>query len=137
MRQSGAVGLLGGKHADVPITADMGHALGRLIAGEALACVIDLSELGSSAARRRFMAAFSEALYEANKEPLHLVLDEDDLWVPQQPLTGWKGQERAHPPIPSTPRRQMNRSVQQGRVASLTWMIEPWCVHTFRWLRYR
>jgi hypothetical protein len=36
--------------------------------------VVDLSELGSNAARRRFMAAFSETLYEANEEPLYLVL---------------------------------------------------------------
>jgi hypothetical protein len=28
------------------------------------------------------MAGFSEALYEANEEPLHLVLDEADLWAP-------------------------------------------------------
>jgi hypothetical protein len=69
----------------------MGGALGRLIANEALACVVDLSELGSSAARRRFMAAFSEALYEANEEPLHLVLDEADLWAPQRPIKGWEG----------------------------------------------
>ena len=65
----------------MPIIAEMGGALGRLIANEALACVVDLSELGSSAARRRFMAAFSEALYEANEEPLHLVRDEADLWL--------------------------------------------------------
>ena len=83
--------VFGGDHADVPITAEMGGALGRLIAGEALACVVDLSELGSNAARRRFMAAFSEALYEANKEPLHLVLDEADLWAPQRPIKGWEG----------------------------------------------
>jgi uncharacterized protein DUF87 len=83
--------VFGGKHADVPLTAEMGGALGRLIAGEALACVIDLSELGSSAARRRFMSAFSEALYEANDEPLHLVLDEADLWAPQRPIKGWEG----------------------------------------------
>ena len=62
-----------------------GRALGRLIAAEALVCVVDLSELGSNAARRRFMAAFAEALYEANEEPLHLVLDEADLWAPQRP----------------------------------------------------
>jgi len=68
--------VFGGKHADVLITAEIGAALGRLIASAALACVIDLSELGSNAARRRFMAAFSEALYEANEEPLHLVLDD-------------------------------------------------------------
>jgi DNA helicase HerA-like ATPase len=64
--------VFGGRHADVAITAEMGAALGRLIAGQALACVVDLSELGSSAARRRFMAAFADALYEANEEPLHL-----------------------------------------------------------------
>src|ERR1700731_360421 len=83
--------VFGGKHADVPITAEIGVALGRFIASTALACVIDLSELGSNAARRRFMAAFSEALYEANDEPLHLVLDEADLWAPQRPIKGWEG----------------------------------------------
>ena len=70
--------VFGGRHADVAITAAIGEALGRLIAREALVCVVDLSELGSSMARRRFMAAFSEALYEANEEPLHLVFDEAD-----------------------------------------------------------
>lgn len=83
--------VFGGRHADVPITAEMGAALGRIIAREALVCVIDLSELGSNAARRRFMAAFSEALYEANEEPLHLVLDEADLWAPQRPLPDQTG----------------------------------------------
>jgi uncharacterized protein len=83
--------VFGGRHADVPITAEMGAPLGRLIAGQALACVVDLSELGSSAARRRFMAAFAEALYETNEEPLHLILDEADLWAPQRPIKGWEG----------------------------------------------
>src|ERR1700738_3336940 len=83
--------VFGGRHADVPTTSDMGAALGRLIAREALVCVADLSELGSNASRRRFMAAFSEALYEANEEPLHLVLDEADLWAPQRPIKGWEG----------------------------------------------
>ena len=82
--------VFGGRHADVPITAEMGAALGRLIASQALACVVDLSELGSSTARRRFMAAFAEALYEANGEPLHLILDEADLWAPQRPIKGWE-----------------------------------------------
>jgi hypothetical protein len=83
--------VFGGRHADVPITAAMGSALGRIIAGETLACVVDLSELGSSAARRHFMVAFSEALYEANEEPLHLILDEADLWASQRPIKGWEG----------------------------------------------
>jgi hypothetical protein len=68
----------------------MGAALGRTIAREALVCVVDLSDLGSSATRRRFMAAFAEALYETNEEPLHLLLDEADLWAPQRLIKGWE-----------------------------------------------
>jgi DNA helicase HerA-like ATPase len=83
--------VFGGRHADVAISADMGPALGRLIAEQALASIIDLSELGSNAARRRFMAGFAEALYETNQEPLHLILDEADLWAPQRPIKGWEG----------------------------------------------
>jgi uncharacterized protein len=37
------------------------------------------------------MAAFAKALYEMNEEPLHLVLDEADLWAPQRPIKGWEG----------------------------------------------
>ena len=37
------------------------------------------------------MAAFSEALYEANEEPFHLILDEADLWASQRPIKGWEG----------------------------------------------
>jgi hypothetical protein len=47
--------VFGGRHADVPITTEMGAALGRMIANEALVCVVDLSELGSNAARRRLV----------------------------------------------------------------------------------
>ena len=45
--------VFGGRRADVPITSAMGAALGWMIAGEALVCVVDLSDLCSSAARRR------------------------------------------------------------------------------------
>jgi uncharacterized protein len=83
--------VFGGRHADVAISADMGPALGRLIAEQALASIVDLSELGSNAARRRFMAGFAEALYETNQEPLHLILGEADLWAPQRPIKGWEG----------------------------------------------
>jgi hypothetical protein len=62
----------------------MGAALGRLVGTRALACVVDVSDLGGAAARRRFMTAFTGALYTSNTEPLHLVLDEADLWAPQR-----------------------------------------------------
>ncbi len=78
------VAIFGGARADVPLDPDNGAALGRLIGRETMACVVDVSDFGSAAARRAFMTAFTTALYEANTEPLHLVLDEADLWAPQR-----------------------------------------------------
>ncbi len=76
--------VFGGAHADVPLDPGMGAALGHLVGTRPLACVVDVFDLGSAAARRAFMTAFTEALYGANTEPLHLVLDEADLWAPQR-----------------------------------------------------
>ena len=76
--------VFGGRHADLALEPGMGTALGTLIGTRALACVVDVSDLGSAAARRAFMTAFTAALYEANTEPLHLILDEADLWAPQR-----------------------------------------------------
>jgi len=45
---------------------------------------VDVSDLGSAASRRAFMTAFTGALHDSNAEPLHLVLDEADLWAPQR-----------------------------------------------------
>jgi len=78
------VAVFGGAHADVPLDPGMGVALGRLVGAQPMACVVDVSDFGSAAARRSFMTAFTEALYGANTGPLHLVLDEADLWAPQR-----------------------------------------------------
>ena len=76
--------VFGGRHADVPLDEGMGGALGRLVGTQRMACVVDVSDLGSAALSRLFMTAFTGALYSANTEPLHLVLDEADLWAPQR-----------------------------------------------------
>ncbi len=76
--------VFGNRHADIALDDGMGAALDRLLGTHPLACVVDLSELGSSAARRLSMTAFAQALHKANTEPLHLVLDEADLWAPQR-----------------------------------------------------
>jgi len=78
------VAVFGGAHADVPLDPGMGAALGRLVGAQPMACVVDVSDFGSAAARRAFMTAFTGALYQANTETLHLVLDEADLWAPQR-----------------------------------------------------
>ena len=76
--------VFGDRHADVALDEGMGAALGQLIGTQRMACVVDVSDLGSAAAQRGFMTAFTEALYAANREPLHLVLDEADLLAPQR-----------------------------------------------------
>ncbi len=76
--------VFGGRHADVALDEHMGWALGHLVGTHQIACVVDVSDLGSAAARRGFMTSFTGALYASNTEPLHLVLDEADLWAPQR-----------------------------------------------------
>ena len=78
------VAVFGGTHGDVALDPGMGAALGRLVGTQPMACVVDVSDFGSAASRRDFMTEFTEALYAANTEPLHLVLDEADLWAPQR-----------------------------------------------------
>ena len=78
------VALFGGSHGDLPLEPGMGAALGHLVGTQPMACVVDVSDFASAAGRRAFMTEFTEALYQANTEPLHLVLDEADLWAPQR-----------------------------------------------------
>ena len=105
--------VFGGRHADIALDDGMGAALDRLLGTHPLACVVDLSELGSSGARRLFMTAFAKALHEANTEPLHLVLDEADLWAPQRAQPD--GQELLG---------QIEEIVRRGRVRGFV----PWLI---------
>jgi uncharacterized protein len=105
--------VFGGEHADVPLAPTMATALGRLVGTGRLACVVDLSGLGTAAARRRFMTLFTSALYESNTEPLHLVLDEADLWAPQRV-----------PPDGSELLGRVEEIVRRGRVRGFV----PWLI---------
>lgn len=83
--------IFGGPHGDLPLTEHAGALLGETAATMAESCIIDLSELKSRSAERRFMVAFLEALYrvaKANREPFHLIVDEADLFAPQKPSDG-------------------------------------------------
>ena len=57
------------------------------------------------------MTAFTEALYAANTEPLHLMLDEADLWAPQRAQPG--GQDLLN---------RIEEIVRRGRVRGFV----PW-----------
>jgi hypothetical protein len=78
------IAILGGPHGDMPLTENSGALVGEAVAKSAESCIIDLSEFPSKAAERRFMLAFLTSLYRFNKDPVHLVIDEADMWAPQR-----------------------------------------------------
>lgn len=79
--------IFGGDHADIDITEQSGKLIGEAIAGAAESAVIDLSNLGTKSAERRFMLGFLEAMYRnSTGEPFHLIFDEADLWAPQRAM---------------------------------------------------
>ncbi len=80
--------VFGGDHGDVPLTESMGAQVADVIVQRNLSAVIDLATMSKSAARR-FATAFAERLYEAKqpeskRTPLHLFVDESDLFMPQR-----------------------------------------------------
>lgn len=105
--------VFGGDHADVPITEFAGAALGKLVAETNTPCIIDLSALKSTAARHRFALAFFESVYELNKSPLHLIVDEADEFAPQSGAPGTEKMLGA-----------FDRIIRRGRIKGFrVWMI--------------
>lgn len=83
------VAIFGGRHGDLPLTENAGALIGETVAGMAESCIVSLGGFSSSAADRRFMLAFLEAIYrKADGDPFHLVVDEADLFAPQKPQHG-------------------------------------------------
>jgi hypothetical protein len=81
--------IFGGPHGDLPLTDVAGALIGETAATMAESCIVDLSELKTKAAERRFMVAFLDAIYrKAGGEPFHLIVDEADLFAPQKPADG-------------------------------------------------
>lgn len=101
------IAILGGDHADAPLSPEAGAAAADLAAGERLSLVLDLSHF-TPPEQTRFMTLFAERLYRTNRRPLHLVLDEADQFVPQVPEAGQQPLLWA-----------MNRIVRLGRARGL------------------
>jgi hypothetical protein len=79
--------IFGGTHGDLALTEQAGALIGETVAGMAESCILDLSQIGTKAGERRFMLAFLTALYRGvNGSPVHLVIDEADMWAPQRLL---------------------------------------------------
>lgn len=76
--------VLGGEHGDAPLEETGGHLVAELVTGADYSVVVLDLKLMRKAQQVRFMADFVEALYHANREPLHVVFDEAGRFAPQQ-----------------------------------------------------
>lgn len=87
------VTILGGAHGDVPLEATAGTVVADLIVSHPGAYVLDLSGFESKSAERRFATDFAVRLYRAkvtDSSAMHLIIDEADVFAPQQAPDGDK-----------------------------------------------
>ena len=77
--------IFGGEHADIPITDKSGDALARILVERRLSCVIDLGMMRKGE-QCRFVRAFLDTLFAVNRQAMHLILEEADLFAPQNPM---------------------------------------------------
>ena len=78
------IAVLGGPQGDLPLRDVDGEQLGRFLAGANQSAVLDLGAF-RKAEMVRFASAFLEELYTHNRDPLWLVLEEADVFAPQNP----------------------------------------------------
>ncbi len=81
-RSAYPVVVFGGEHADIPIERHMGRAIAQAVVEENISCIVDLTEL-SKAAWRQFVADFCRELYQLNRTPRHVFIEEATEFVPQ------------------------------------------------------
>lgn len=79
--------ILGGDHGDIPLESTGGAHVADLVVNDRISMVIDVSDF-SKKKRKQFVADFAERLYKKNRQPLHLVLEEADMFAPQKPREG-------------------------------------------------
>lgn len=79
------VAIIGGEHADLPLDPAAAAPLAEVIAKENLPTVIDLSELSKSQ-QGIFLFRFLGELRRVNRDALTIVLEEADVFAPQNPM---------------------------------------------------
>lgn len=74
--------IFGGNHADLPLGGAHGEAIAEVIGTSSTPSILDTS-LMKVGERTRFFADFADGIVRKNKGPLHLVIDEAHLFMPQ------------------------------------------------------
>lgn len=80
-----AIAVFGGEHADLELEPTAGEVIANAIAEDHFSAVLDVSLLRKGEANR-FVGAFLETLYRKNRSPMHLFIDEADVFAPQKPF---------------------------------------------------
>jgi hypothetical protein len=83
-----AIPVLGGYHGDAPLLPTAGAVVAETLARTGSSVVLDMTRFDTGADARRFITAFAETFFRAKAKhpsPVHLVLEEADEWVPQNP----------------------------------------------------
>lgn len=78
--------IFGGDHADLPLEQDRGGAIADLVAKLPQSTILDLEHL-SKGKQLDFLVGFFERLYDVNRNPLLLLLDEAQRYAPQKPMS--------------------------------------------------
>ena len=83
--------IFGGSHADLPTNEAAAPFIADLIVDKSISAVLVLDEM-KQAGQRRFVQKFLERLFERKRPqeqrtPLHVIIDEADTFVPQNPMT--------------------------------------------------
>lgn len=81
------IAVFGGPNGDMPLTETMARPLARLIAQNNLPAVVDMSDM-RKAAWQRLVRDMLDELFTQNRDPLWIVLEEADIFAPQQPREG-------------------------------------------------
>lgn len=77
--------IFGGEHADIPIVPEAGEQVAEALAVRDVQAIIDTSEM-TGGEKTRFLTSFLQKLYALNKASLHLIVDEADEVIPQNPM---------------------------------------------------
>lgn len=79
------VAIIGGEHADYPLDLALAVPLADVLARENVPTIIDLSDVTKSQ-QQKFLIHFLRELRRANRDAMTLVLEEADVFAPQNPL---------------------------------------------------
>lgn len=105
--------IFGGQHGDVPLESSAGALMADLVVEERLSMILDMSGFTSRTQERSFAAAFFDRLYRRNRDLVHVLIDEADLYAPQKP-------QQQEAPLLATMENLVRRGRNKGIGVSMT-----------------